>query len=192
MMNIYPSSPRGRGFVLPSQMCSAHPTLNKQSQRKQAIINNDKAVFVVADNMGADASEVFFELCSAHTVKQFSSIIRIEAYKHDVDTNLIKAIMFMETSHGWYDKINPWRETILPMNVHYKFWENLGVTKEKLLKPEFNIHIGALILKRIQDRIKDPKIAKIASIYNFTGSEVISDYGARVAMIYREKAWEKC
>jgi len=45
-------------------------------------------------------------------------------------------------------------------------------------------------LKRIQDRMKDPKIAKISSIYNFTGSKVISDYGARVAMIYREKHGE--
>ena len=111
---------------------------------------------------------------------------------HDLDADLIRSIMFMETSHGWYDKINPIRKTILPMNIHYEYWKNLGFSKEQLLIPKINIDVGTLILKRIQNRLQYPKISKIASVYNFIGKERVSDYGSRVARIYKERAWEKC
>ena len=55
--------------------------------------------------------------------------------------------------------------------------------------PYYNINFGVILLSRIQARIKNPTIAKIASIYNFLGAEKVNNYGARVAKIYFEQPW---
>lgn len=192
MQGIYPKSGRGKGFVLPLNMCLPYPIIQDFKSRKKSIELDSNAVFIVKDSLKADSSETFYEVCSQNTVKQYDNIIKVKAFMHDLDADLIRSIMFMETSHGWYDKINPLRKTILPMNIHYEYWKNLGFSKEQLLIPKINIDVGTLILKRIQNRLKDPKISKIASVYNFIGKERVSDYGSRVARIYKERAWEKC
>ena len=76
------------------------------------------------------------------------------------------------------------RRSILPMNIHYRYWRKLGVTKELISCPYYNIDFGVILLSRIEAQIENPSIAKIASIYNFLGVEKVSDYGARVARIY--------
>ena len=192
MQGIYPKSGRGKGFVLPVNMCLAYPITQHSEERKRSIELDSNAIFFVKDSLIADNSEVFYETCSQTTVKQYDHIIKVKSFMHDLDADLIRSIMFMETSHGWYDRINPLRKTILPMNIHYEYWKKLGFSKDQLLNPKINIHAGALILKRIQNRLNDPKISKIASVYNFIGKESVSDYGARVAKIYNERAWEKC
>ena len=97
--------------------------------------------------------------------------------------------MYMETTHGWYDKFYPYRKTILPMNLHYKYWRDLGVTKDKLRCPFYNIEFGIILLSRISNRLEDPTPRKVATIYNFLGAEKVSEYGARVAKIMKEKPW---
>jgi hypothetical protein len=100
----------------------------------------------------------------------------------------------METTHGWYDAVNPFRRTILPMNINYSYWRKLGVTPEKLNVARYNIEFGVILLSRIRDRIKEPTIAKIATLSNSLAAEKVSDYGARVASLYWEKPWikERC
>lgn len=80
------------------------------------------------------------------------------------------------------------------MNLHYSYWKDIGVTKEALGCPYYNIEFGIALLSRIQARIENPTIRKIATIYNFLGAEVVSDYGARVAKLYLEQPWSpaKC
>jgi len=90
----------------------------------------------------------------------------------------------METTHGWYDAVYPMRKTILPMNLYYQYWRDLGITKENLGCSFYNIEFGVILLSRIQQRIENLTIAKIASIYNFLGAEKVNDYGARVAKLY--------
>jgi len=41
-------------------------------------------------------------------------------------------------------------------------------------------------------RLKDPKIRKIASVYNVLGRESVSKYGAQAENIYRNKTWLRC
>ncbi|WP_166267240.1 hypothetical protein [Marinobacter caseinilyticus] len=86
--------------------------------------------------------------------------------------------MYMETTHGWYDKFYPYRKTILPMNLHYKYWRELGVTKENLECPFYNIEFGIILLARITARVKDPTSRKVATIYHFLGTEKVNEYGA--------------
>ncbi len=109
-----------------------------------------------------------------------------------VDPDLIRASMYIETSYGWYDNFYPWHKTILPINVHYEYWKELGLNKSQLQLPEINVHVETLIIKQIQDRLKYPRIRKIESVYNVLGRESISKYGAQVENIYRNKAWLRC
>ena len=58
--------------------------------------------------------------------------------------------MYLEASHGWYDEFAPWlRKTILPMNIHYDYWKELGFSESQLEDPKINIHVGTLLIKRI-------------------------------------------
>lgn len=165
------------------------PIINDKDKRKISILDNTPAIFQIADNLHATAKAPFYEWEARSEVGKWCGLIIQVAENYKVDRHLVMAIMYMETSHGWYDKIYPLRETILPMNIHYKYWQDLGVTKEKLGCPFYNIEFGAIILSRIRDRLEKPTIEKIASIYNFLGAEKVTDYGARVASVYRNKPW---
>lgn len=75
------------------------------------------------------------------------------------------------------------------MNIHYKYWRKFGFKKESLICPHCNIEFGMIILKRIQERINNPTITKIASIYNYIGAEKVTDYGERVSNVYLTQPW---
>ena len=103
--------------------------------------------------------------------------------------------MYLETTHGYYDKIiSPFNlnDSILPMNINTTFWGDTFGTRNSLKEPYNNIKAGALLIKGIEISL-DPNtsIAKIASLYNNLKATKVSDYGARVAKIYEEKPWEK-
>jgi len=83
------------------------------------------------------------------------------------------------------------RKSVLPMNINYRYWKSLGVTKEKLACPFYNIEFGVILIKRISDRIAEPTIKKVATIYNFVGAEKVNDYGARVYKLYLSQPWAK-
>ncbi|WLQ16019.1 hypothetical protein O5O45_08840 [Hahella aquimaris] len=72
------------------------------------------------------------------------------------------------------------------MNIRYKYWKEIVIDEKTMENPSKNIDVGALLLKRIQDRVTDPTVAKIASIYNVLGREIVNQYGARVATIYKK------
>ena len=188
MLGVYPKSGRGKGFVLPLPMCMTHPVINIAKDKKESIINNTKSIFVVDEKSIPNVKIPFHEICTQNTVALYNNIIKIEAFRQDIDPDLIRAIMYIETSHGWYDRFYPWRSTILPMNIHYQYWKDLGFNKSQLQIPKINIHVGTLLIKRIQDRLKDPKIYKIASVYNILGKENISEHGVQVANIYKNKS----
>ena len=47
------------------------------------------------------------------------------------------------------------------------------------------------MLKEIQLRIPDANAAKTATVYNSLGQRKVSDYGARIEKLLKEKPWEK-
>jgi hypothetical protein len=77
------------------------------------------------------------------------------------------------------------------MNVKKSVWSKLDGKDNDLHNPEDNIRIGVMLIKRIQDRIKDHTPEKIASIYNFMGAEKITDFGARVGQVSKGQLWAK-
>jgi hypothetical protein len=58
-----------------------------------------------------------------------------------------------------------------------------------MTKPEVNIETGAELLRRIRDRIDRPTPAKVGTIWNFTGENMVADFGAAVARIYGARPW---
>lgn len=174
------------------------PILNQRAERKKSIVQDTPAIFEIAANKNADGSAPWFEADSKSEVGKWCGTIIQLSNKYGVDPRLTMAILYMETTHGYYEKIYPdfleeilpLRKSVLPMNIHYRYWRKLGVTKENLNVPLYNIEFGVIILKRIQDRISKPTIAKIASIYNFIGAENVTDYGARVSKIYFTQPWK--
>ena len=107
----------------------AYNVLKSAEARKKSIIEDTKSVFNVSDNLNTDFSKPTIELCSQNTVRLYDHIIKTQAFRHDVDVDLIRAIMYMETSHGWYDKVYPLRKTILPMNIHMSIEKDWGFLK---------------------------------------------------------------
>ena len=121
MLGVYPVSARGRGFVLPLQMCAVYPIINMADDRKKSIINNTNSIFVVDDVFIPKTKAPFHEICSQNTISLYDNIIKIEAFKQDVGPGLIRAIMYIEASHGWYGYFYPWHNTIFPINVHCEY-----------------------------------------------------------------------
>ena len=76
------------------------------------------------------------------------------------------------------------------MNVHTEYWEELGYSREELHNPEINIQAGVELLGRIKERMPDATPAELATIYNSLGEKEVSDYGARIEELLKEKPWE--
>lgn len=167
------------------------PILNMASDRKRSIINNTPAVFEIADNPTADGSKPAHEIDFFSEVPENEGIIMQEAKAQGVDPNIVKAIMYMETTHGRYDALDPTNVSERPMNINKDYWSELGYSAEQLEDPAINIKAGVTIIQRITTRINNPTVAKIATVYNVLGKESVSDYGARVQQIYDKKLWEE-
>ena len=169
------------------------PALSSQ-ERKKIIINDRTVGFPIMSNPDAKGSKPWYEIHKFSQVKKYENIIKEKAKKADVDPDLVKAIMYAETTHGYYDAIPSavrMNKSVQPMNVNVEYWKDLGFSRGDLRDPETNIQVGIALLKRIKKQVLDGDIKKIATLYNNLGTTKVSDYGARVASIYKERSWER-
>lgn len=156
--------------------------------RKESILYDIKYEFHVLGNDDADETAPLYELEFFSTVSKNSGYIVNSSERFNVSRRLIKSIMYMETTHGYYDEPLDWfgrNKSIRPMNVNVEYWSKL-FTREELYDKQKNIHAGTFLLRRILDRISSKKISKIATLYNNINATVVNDYGARVKNIYDE------
>ncbi|WPZ14150.1 hypothetical protein T8J41_18785 [Nitratireductor rhodophyticola] len=165
------------------------PVLQGSADRKRSIIKDAPAVFEVEANSEANGSKPIYELHEMNEVFERAVDILKEASAQDADHRLVMAIVCMETSHGYYDRLHPRPKTVLPMNVHVSYWLGFGWSREDLQVPATNIRAGVTLLKRISERVKEPTVAKVATLYNNLSAEQASGYGARVQKIYEEEPW---
>lgn len=164
------------------------------TNRKECIKNNEVCpnLFSVGNNSKADGNAHINEIPSFSEVDKNSTFIDLAAFEKKVDAQLIRAIMFMETTHGYYDapmSLFGKNKSILPMNINVEYWGNTFGTREDLLDPYKNIRAGAEMLSRIQKNLIDSPIEKIATLYNNINATIVNDYGMRVKKIYDEKPW---
>lgn len=180
------------------------PVVTGQANRIANIVASTPGHFQVRNNANATSAAPLNALPPDNEVSQHDAIIESEARRTGVDPDLVRAIMYVETTQGGSygrvgELISPitkrWlgfeAKSLLPMNVRFDTWEGLGFSKTMLDDPRLNVRAGAMLLKRIRDRIPNATVAQIATVYNFTGGTVVSDYGARVAAVYRSKEWKK-
>jgi hypothetical protein len=111
----------------------------------------------------------------------------------NVDARLIRAIMHMETTHGYYDAplaLLGRNKSILPMNIHIQYWGNTFGTRAVLETPEGNIRAGAELIRRISSYLpRSAPISHVATLYNNINAHHVSEYGARVQRIYEAQPW---
>lgn len=146
----------------------------------------------VSGDVNAGARAPLKELASFSKVRPYDDYIEAAAAKYGVNPDLIRAVMYMETTHGYYDAlVSPFNmnASILPMNVNTDYWGNTWGTREQLKSPQFNIDAGTKMLKVIIDRMDNPSVSQVATVYNDSKARSITDYGKRVQSIYLSKPW---
>lgn len=167
-------------------------TVKFEIKRKQAMLYNIPMTYKVAANKDADGTAPIYEVHMVNDVIDNAGAIYRESKAQGVDENLVKAIMYMETTHGYYDAapaLVDKNKSILPMNVRSDYWAELGWSRSELKKTATNIKAGVFILKRLVDRVRPFSVARVATLYNSLGETKVLDYGARVAKIYDNKLW---
>lgn len=149
--------------------------------------------FSVADNPNARGAAPWYEAPSESQVGLYDYGIESVATETGVDADLVRSVMYVETTHGWYEAPLRWagiNRTILPMNVYASYWSGLGFSRAQLQNPYYNIKAGALILRGIQANLgPGASIAQIGTLYKNLHAPAVTNYGARVAEVYRTKPW---
>jgi len=149
-------------------------------------------IFTVSDNPNANGDAPLYESGMFSQVNTYSAIIdKVAAEKH-VDARLIRAIMYMETTHGYYDGLISWtgyNKSVLPMNINVTYWGDTFGTRADLQDPEKNIRAGMEMIFRIQANMPGEPIEKIATLYNNVNAITVNDYGMRVKKIYDDQPW---
>ena len=149
-------------------------------------------IFTVADNPDADGSAPMYELTGFSQVNTYSAIVDKVAAEKKVDPRLVKAILYMETTHGYYDApldLIGKNKSIRPMNINVDFWGSTFGTRADMNDSEKNIRAGTEMIKRIQDNVPGASIEKVATLYNNINALTVSDYGSRVKKIYDDQPW---
>lgn len=166
--------------------------IQKEVDRMVSILTDSPALFVVADS-SAQANPTpkhyleYFEQVTKHADR-----INEAAARHNADPDLVRAIIWMESTRGYYDGVTGLvlkPKTILPMNVYADYWTGFRVTREGLQNPAINIDTGTKILARLQARTSDNSIAKTATLYGDLAAQKESEYGKTVEYYYNTKPW---
>ena len=118
--------------------------IDDPAKRKQAILENKANVyFPVCDNKSASNEMPWNEIHQLNGVEKYNSLIVAAAKEYSLDPDLLRAIVYMETTHGYYDNaishvfrafnLTPnyipegVNKSILPMNINTQFWgDNFG------------------------------------------------------------------
>lgn len=194
-----------------------YPRLNFVSdveERKKAFLADDQlAIFPVNENPFATDEMPWSELPALSTVGKYDGAINAAARIKGIDPDILRAIMYMETTHGYYDHcanrlyenlalrgeeieglgrmMYPGLKSYQPMNINHEYWGAAFGSRNQLKDPLYNILVAAEFIRRLSRFAGAPSdIERIATLYNLLGARRISNYGKRVGRIYRERLWE--
>lgn len=166
------------------------PVLTNIKDRRDAILMNLPGRFQVADSPGIGAHpDPWYSKPGLEEVTANLLFIDKAALRYDLDPDFVRAIVWMESTHGWYDRFDPKNKTIRPMNVHAQLWRQLGITRSDLDNPQLNIEAGVYILSQIWQRTEDPTPEKVATLYNQLGATAVNQYGKTVVTYMNQRPW---
>ncbi|MEP3245494.1 MAG: hypothetical protein ABJN40_01725 [Sneathiella sp.] len=200
------SNPHETSNLLPQATENTSRSMISNSQKKltgndkrHAIIHGKIQLNVHQDEVGVYGyvlSEISnrikdpVRLYHREQVTQYENIIEKHAHTFSISPDFLKSIVYLETTHGWYDVLDPDPDTILPGNVYADLWKGLGIKKAEMRDPDKNIHATAQILGKLWEATKDPTVQKVASLYNNIKVSEVSQYGRTVEQYMYEKPWE--
>jgi hypothetical protein len=186
--------------------CWAEPLPNSASERKKALLGKGKADFRLKPDPNPVDDKPWHAMDMMSEVNDNSRIIEEESRAAGVNPDFVKAIIYVETTQGYYDhaaafhdwasesmglNLKVWHDSIRPMNIRAEYWKELGYTKAQLGNRKHNIRAGVDLIKRLQSHAPQATMEEIATLYNDLNAKQITDYGARVVRVMKEKPWEK-
>lgn len=129
-------------------------------ERRDMIVTSSPVLFLVSDNFGAIAYPApWYSRRSQQQVTRHSAEIELAASRHDLDPEYLKSVVWIESTHGWYDSLTRLIQkpkTILPMNIYAEYWKGLGIARSDLESPKINIDTGAYLVSQLTKRINPP------------------------------------
>lgn len=163
--------------------------------RKNAILDEriKKADFDMADNREANSAAPWHTLSGYSEVRGNKDTIETVSKTAGINPDFVKAIVHLETTQGYYDRLISLvgeNKSVRPMNIQSEYWKDLGYSRSDLEKSDKNIEAGVELIKRIVRRMPDASVAKVATIYNNLGARKVSDYGARIEKLMKDRPWE--
>ncbi len=167
------------------------------TQRMAAILNGQPLYLHLDDNPNEDDSMKWwcFTPIGNHAVKKYNQPIEYYSSLHDVDTNLIKTIVFLENACGHYFGLNTIADYFgvsksqMPMNIQGKLWGNFNGKYYDTNNSNENIELGTLLVKQIYNSLDNPTVDRIITLWNSLGRNTISSFGYRGRKIYNLRPW---
>jgi hypothetical protein len=193
--NLIFSSSANPGIIYLPKSLSAieqkHTILTSLKERRESIMANTPGSFIIAEDSSIiEKPDPIYALKNYEEVTENIKIIEKYAIIYKLDADFLKAIVWMESTHGWYDRLYGDRnKTIRPMNIHAKLWEQLGITRNDLFNKEANISAGVHIISAIWERTEEPTYEKVATLYNQLGATKVNRYGKTVSYYRDTKPW---
>jgi hypothetical protein len=193
------------------KMASEGQKQTKEKSRRDKLLSGEKVDFKFKEE---DKYNFYIKpvwrIHKHNEVLENEKLIKKVSKKKNIDEDLIKAVMYLETSQGYYDKIfdkfplanlkkahpalkeiiNNFHKSIRPMNVNVKYWKDLGYTRNDLEGEKENIEAGAKILSYIIKNLDDKEVGKVGTLYQNINANEISPYGYRLRKVYEEKPWK--
>ena len=184
-----------------------------EKDRKNAFLRmDDNTIFPVNWNPAASDEMPWYEKSQFSAVGRYKYEIEAAAKLKSIDPDLLRAIMYMETTHGYYEHclnnfytdavlrgedieglgklVFPGLKSYQPMNINHRYWGDTFGSISGHSNPTYNILAAAEFIKRLSRFVgSDKDVERIATLYNHLGAQQISDYGKRVGKIYRQKLW---
>lgn len=173
------------------------PVVNMRTERERAIIEDRPARFEVAADPAFDGSApAWRQPWRGHeAIKRYGALIEREAVRQKVDPDLVKAILYYENADGHKGGLDAVADAVglsrsqRPMSIRSDTWHALGLPRDKAADPETNIRASVSLIRRIADRLEDAAPEKIGTLWNSLAQEKVSERGARIGMIYRDRPW---
>lgn len=169
--------------------------MTQPKTRKECIIKDQvcPSLFYVSGSGTASGDKPWYEAPAMSTVDKYGAFIDIVGFEKQIDGRLIRAILYMEETHGYYDaplNVIGVNKSIRPMNINVEYWGDTFGTREQMQDPLTNIRAGGEMLRRIiRNMPRNSPVEKIATLYNNINAKSVNDYGMRVKKIYEEKPW---
>lgn len=169
-----------------------------EPERRKALKEGKKIKLIIENSHEYDGKWPWYH---SHTVGQefvryYSGQIEKYAKKHNVDVDLVKAVMYTENADGHKGSLNYIADYVGksksqgPMNIQGSLWSDMDGKNFNTKDAEQNIELSVLVLKRLVETIENPTASKAGSVWNVTATDKVTNFGARVGYNYKHRWWE--